>query len=159
MLPVSTLRSSRKKAVAGDDDARGSLAGFASSGCSVWVQAWPVGLRTSSAWALLGAGPGIPWTRPPQPSPVGHSGGHRAALAMPFWPPEWFFCLWAVRRLHRGLPHGAGCCRGSWQFPVWTSFSSCTIVLVLAGIELIFFLIAGTVQCFGFSMRIRLITH
>ena len=107
MLPVSTLRSSRKKAVAGDDDARGSLAGFASSGCSVWVQAWPVGLRTSSAWALLGAGPGIPWTRPPQPSPVGHSGGHRAALAMPFWPPEWFFCLWAVRRLHRGLPlHG-----------------------------------------------------
>ena len=32
------------------------------------------------------------------------------------------------------------------------------VVLVLAGIELIFFLVAGTV-CFGFSVRITLITH
>ena len=31
-------------------------------------------------------------------------------------------------------------------------------VLVLAGIELIFFLVAGTVLCFGFSVRIMLIT-
>ena len=33
------------------------------------------------------------------------------------------------------------------------------IVLVLAGIELIFFLVAGTVLCFGFSVRMMLITH
>ena len=33
------------------------------------------------------------------------------------------------------------------------------IVLVSAGIELIFFLVAGTVLCFGFSVRIMLITH
>ena len=32
-------------------------------------------------------------------------------------------------------------------------------VLVLAGIELIFFLVAGTVLCFGFRMRTMLITH
>ena len=32
-------------------------------------------------------------------------------------------------------------------------------VLVSAGIELIFFLVAGTVLCFGFSVRIMLITH
>ena len=32
-------------------------------------------------------------------------------------------------------------------------------VLVSAGIELIFFLVAGTVLCFGFSMRRMLITH
>lgn len=31
-------------------------------------------------------------------------------------------------------------------------------VLVSAGIELIFFLLAGAVQCFGFSMRIMLVT-
>lgn len=31
--------------------------------------------------------------------------------------------------------------------------------LGLAVIELIFFLALGTVLCFGFSMRIRLITH
>ena len=31
-------------------------------------------------------------------------------------------------------------------------------VLVSAGIELIFFLVAGTVLCFGFSVRILLIT-
>ena len=31
-------------------------------------------------------------------------------------------------------------------------------VLVSAGIELIFFLVAGTVLCFGFSVRITLIT-
>ena len=32
-------------------------------------------------------------------------------------------------------------------------------VLVLAGIELILFLVAGTVLCFGFSVRIMLITR
>ena len=32
-------------------------------------------------------------------------------------------------------------------------------VLVLAEIELIFFLAAGTVLCFGFSVRKMLITH
>ena len=32
-------------------------------------------------------------------------------------------------------------------------------VLVSAGIESIFFLVAGIVLCFGFSMRIMLITH
>ena len=32
-------------------------------------------------------------------------------------------------------------------------------VLVLAGIELIFFLVAGIVLCFGFSVRIMLITR
>ena len=32
------------------------------------------------------------------------------------------------------------------------------VVLVLAGIELIFFLVAGTVLCFGFSVRMMLIT-
>ena len=32
-------------------------------------------------------------------------------------------------------------------------------VLVLAGIELIFFLLAGIMLCFGFRMRIMLITH
>ena len=32
-------------------------------------------------------------------------------------------------------------------------------VLVMAGIELIFFLLAGTVLGFGFSVRIMLITH
>ena len=31
-------------------------------------------------------------------------------------------------------------------------------VLVSSGIELIFFLVAGTVLCFGFSVRIMLIT-
>ena len=42
------------------------------------------------------------------------------------------------------------------------SASSCIkyiVVLVSAGIELIFFLVAGTVLCFGFSVRIMLITH
>jgi len=32
-------------------------------------------------------------------------------------------------------------------------------VLVLAGIELIFFLVAGIVLCFGFRKRIMLITY
>ena len=32
-------------------------------------------------------------------------------------------------------------------------------VLVLAGIKLIFFLVAGIVLCFGFRIRIVLITH
>ena len=32
-------------------------------------------------------------------------------------------------------------------------------VLVSAGIEIIFFLVAGTVLCFRFSMKIMLITH
>ena len=34
-----------------------------------------------------------------------------------------------------------------------------THALVLAGIELIFFLVTGTVLSFGFSVRIMLITH
>ena len=34
-----------------------------------------------------------------------------------------------------------------------------TNVLVSAGIKLIFFLVAGIVLCFGFRMRIMLITH
>ena len=34
-----------------------------------------------------------------------------------------------------------------------------TVVLVLAEIELIFFLAAGAVLCFGFRIRIMLITH
>ena len=34
-----------------------------------------------------------------------------------------------------------------------------TTVLVSAGIELIFFLVAGSALCFGFSVRIMLITH
>ena len=33
------------------------------------------------------------------------------------------------------------------------------VVLVSAGIELIFFLVAGMMLCFGFSKRITLITH
>ena len=33
------------------------------------------------------------------------------------------------------------------------------LVLVSAGIELIFFLVAGIVLCFGFSRKIMLITH
>jgi len=32
-------------------------------------------------------------------------------------------------------------------------------VLVVAGIELIFFLVAGIVLCLGFRVRIMLITH
>lgn len=32
-------------------------------------------------------------------------------------------------------------------------------VLVLAEIEFIFYLVAGAVLCFGFSTRIKLITH
>ena len=32
-------------------------------------------------------------------------------------------------------------------------------VLVLARTELIFFVVAGIVQCFGFSRKIMLITH
>lgn len=98
-----------------------------SSGCSVWVQAWPVGSVPAWRGLWVGAGPGIPRTRPPQPSPAGHPGSHHAALAVPFWPSEWCFCLWTVQQLHWGLLRSAGCCRGSWQFPVWTSFSSCTI--------------------------------
>ena len=35
---------------------------------------------------------------------------------------------------------------------------SCNSVLVSAGIELIFFLVAGTVLCFGCSVRVTLIT-
>ena len=35
----------------------------------------------------------------------------------------------------------------------------CPIVLVSARIELIFFLVAGIVQCFEFSRKIMLITH
>ena len=35
----------------------------------------------------------------------------------------------------------------------------CTSVLVSAAIELIRFLVAGTVLCFGFSVGIMLITH
>ena len=34
-----------------------------------------------------------------------------------------------------------------------------SVVLVSAGIELIFFLVAGTVLCFGLSVRMMLITH
>ena len=34
-----------------------------------------------------------------------------------------------------------------------------TLVLVLAGLELIFFLVAGVVLCFGFSRTIMWITH
>jgi len=34
-----------------------------------------------------------------------------------------------------------------------------TSVLVSAGIESIFFLVVGIVLCFGYSMRIMLITH
>ena len=37
-------------------------------------------------------------------------------------------------------------------------FLASIAVLVSAGIELIFFLVAGTVLCFGFSVRIMLIT-
>ena len=33
------------------------------------------------------------------------------------------------------------------------------VVLVLAGIELVFFLVAGIVLCVGFRMKIMLITH
>jgi len=33
------------------------------------------------------------------------------------------------------------------------------VVLVLAGIELIFFLVAGVVLCFGYGMKIVLITY
>ena len=41
----------------------------------------------------------------------------------------------------------------------WTSVMvSIMFVLVLAGIELIFFLVAGTVLGFGFRVRIMLIT-
>ena len=39
-----------------------------------------------------------------------------------------------------------------------TSHGFC-IVLVLAGIELIFFLVAAIVLCLGFRMRIMLIMH
>ena len=39
------------------------------------------------------------------------------------------------------------------------SLSSYIIVLVLAGLELIFFLTAGTVRCFGFKLKITLTTH
>ena len=43
----------------------------------------------------------------------------------------------------------------------WTSTIAETtiLVMVLAGIEIIFFTVAGIVLCFGFSMRIMLITH
>lgn len=39
------------------------------------------------------------------------------------------------------------------------SLFSLISVLISAGIELIFILLAGTVPCFGFSVRIVLITH
>jgi len=35
----------------------------------------------------------------------------------------------------------------------------CTSVLAVAGTELIFFLVASTVLCFAFSVRIMLIIH
>lgn len=35
----------------------------------------------------------------------------------------------------------------------------CSSVLVLEGIELMFFMVAGTVLCFGFSIRIKLLTR
>ena len=43
----------------------------------------------------------------------------------------------------------------------WTNIKKAfnTPVLVSARIELIFFLVAGIVLCFGFSMRIILVTH
>ena len=37
--------------------------------------------------------------------------------------------------------------------------SGIQFVLVLAGIELFFFIVAGIMLCFGFSMRRMLITH
>ena len=43
-------------------------------------------------------------------------------------------------------------------FVHFITVKSCTGVLVLAGIELIFFLVAGAVLCFGFSVSMMLIT-
>ena len=43
-------------------------------------------------------------------------------------------------------------------FQLFECFKVKPSVLVLAGIELIFFSVAGTVLCFGFSVRIMLIT-
>ena len=48
---------------------------------------------------------------------------------------------------------------GERQQRVSTPEKGCAPVLVLAGTELMFFLVAGIVLCFGFSMRIMLITH
>ena len=47
------------------------------------------------------------------------------------------------------------------QNPALTTFNSeiKLFVLVSAGTELTFFLVAGTVLCFGFSVRMMLITH
>lgn len=44
-------------------------------------------------------------------------------------------------------------------FRTWGQPQTGPCVLVSAGIELIFFLLAGAVQCFGLSVRIMLITH
>jgi len=54
-------------------------------------------------------------------------------------------------------PHRPMLC--SWLGQSWASSSTNPCGLVLAGIELIFFLVAGTGLCFWFSMRIMLITH
>ena len=63
----------------------------------------------------------------------------------------------------------AGCLVGTWDSPNLSGTcqaqqqlalaESVPGVLVSAGIELIFFLVAGTVLGFGFSVRIVLITH
>lgn len=51
--------------------------------------------------------------------------------------------------------------RGSWEKSEEATLVPKQILLfllVLAGVEIIFLLVAGTVLCFGFSMRITLIT-
>ena len=48
-------------------------------------------------------------------------------------------------------------CSSDPRLPLQSAYTKLT-VLVSAGRELIFFLVAGTVLCFGFSVRIMLIT-
>ena len=60
------------------------------------------------------------------------------------------------------LPAGQVACGAVWMPPCHCPRApNCEggpSVLVSAGTELIFFLVAGTVLCFGFSVRIMLIT-
>ena len=50
-------------------------------------------------------------------------------------------------------------CCGLTSYSVHSKKNKVTIVLASAGIELIFFLVAGIVLCLGFSIRRMLITH
>lgn len=69
------------------------------------------------------------------------------------WGHEWIF---QSQKIHVFTGSGAQSCSARVSYTRLKKFNP---VLVSAGIELIFFLPAGPVPCFGFSMTIMLITH